>query len=409
MIKNKFYIGLFGIFLLFLVLSLLQNRVEYDEKYFHLPTLILFFKNGIFKSIVSPNYNAANTPLPYIISILPIKLLGLEPDLSIARIINSLIACFTIIVFIVLLKRRGNKTTVIYGSLILFFYPYFLKPAFTYYMAVYGLLFFLLSLLFIDDNSYKGSLLTGFFTAFAILSQQFYLLLILFYPIHLFIYDSFKVSKEYVLKVSLFLLPQLIPFIIFYVWNGFTPHKFSYHNIQFEVTNISAIIIIIGSVVLPFFIFGIKQINIKTSLTASILGLLLVIFFMPGWQNAPAAGKISGYTFHSAALLQNIFVPAGFIVKCMLAFIGIIAFYFLYKRINNKSDFLLFSLILLFSVGFVFNTLLSERHVLPLIALLYLFLIPKISEKKILRFWVSTQVVLGSVYFYYWLYIAPVH
>lgn len=149
--------------------------MKVDEYYHHVPTIENLNKFGISTITDTTKYFAANTPLPYLITLVPIKIFNFSLTLNYLRTINAIIS-FICILIIYYLFKTFNTSYRLEKTLIIFFYPYYLKPSFTYYMAIWGISFYLLLLLFLFAYNGKNKyLLAGLIVSFSILSQQFYL------------------------------------------------------------------------------------------------------------------------------------------------------------------------------------------------------------------------------------------
>lgn len=400
--QGRFYLIMSVLFILFGAAALVNTEPKYDEKYFHLPMLEKFIHEDWLQAATSAQYAPVNTPLPYIISSIPFRLLSEEPGIASARIINILIG-FIVICLFYFLAPEDNK---MYTPLILFFYPYFLKPSFTYFMSIYGLLFFLLTLIFLYKRGLLNIFIAGMFNALAVLSQQFYLTV----PAGLFLYKLVFTKEKKDLKIvvkvmTVFCFPLIIPFILFLYWGGLEPATARDWSTSFQPANVTAVMMIMGSVLLLFFIYRFADTRKGILLIFLGVAIILASFASPYFSNVPQVGSASGYTFQiiDYAVKINSILP--FVLRIILITAGCSAFYYVYKNISNEKERLLFCLSLTFIAGFFINTLISERHLLPLIALIYLLVIPKIKNKVFLNIFFISQIILGSVYFYYWLFI----
>lgn len=179
--KNLSMILIPALYLVFGVISIQTGNIHFDESNSHLPALELFTSNDPVTASLSAEYSSASTPLPYIIASLPLKLFNLKPSLSSARLVNIIISFICLIIFIKLVK----KADFLYPAMILFFYPYFLKPSFAFFMSVYGLFFFLIFIYFILKKNNAGFFLGSLSLSLAILSQQFYLPVVFFFLYYL--------------------------------------------------------------------------------------------------------------------------------------------------------------------------------------------------------------------------------
>jgi len=403
--QNKILlITICSIYILFGVVSLTKENPHFDEINSHLPTLKLFVEHNPITALQSPDYKSASTPLPYIITSIPYKIINSTPDIFSARLINILISLITMFVFI---RLCDFKTKIIlYPALILFFYPYFIKPSFLFFMSIYGLLFFLLFIYFVKKSNRTGYFLGGLSLSLAILSQQFYLIVFLFY-IGFLLYDfpNYKLKKEKLLNALLFILPFILPLVVFISWGGITHPAYRYWGTEFNIQNVTSVFIILGSAMLPFLIFSIAGIRKLHLLFLLSISLLLIIFAYPEWANEPKEGVISGYTFQSLSFIGNFSSIPSFLLKVLLCLLGLLSLLILYNKTGNDKNRLLYFLFLFLVIGFCFNKLPSERHLLPLVSIAYLISFSFIKKKVIYRVWFVFQLIIGSVYFYYIMFI----
>jgi len=151
-----------------------------------------------------------------------------------------------------------------------------------------------------------------------------------------------------------------------------------------------------------------KKIKISWLAVYLFSAILLNAFFNPQWDIIGGPGKISGYTYHVLEYLNVWGFLPGLFIKIVLSAIGISTLHLLFLSLTDRNDKLYYVLIILFIIGFTFSTPLSERHILPLVILLYLLLFPKIKNKLIIKIWLVTQILIGSVYYYYWIFLQKV-
>ncbi len=361
-------------------------------------------EQGYLNVIFNDNYSVANTPLPYLAVIIFCAVTSLKPNIFILRINNILISFFTTLLFIFLFNLFTNKLDL--RILIFIFYPYYLKVSFLYLIAIYGTLFLLLSIIIINKSFRYSPFLSGLSTSFGILSQQF----LLTFPFAYIIYNSLLKLKKEVSGLSFksvlfFCLPLVVPLILFFFWGGITHNNFRAHAISFQPSHLTAILSIIGITFIPFIITNFKNILTKSSLIIALLSIVLGVFFIPNWQVRGGSSQITGYTFHLFDLV-NRYIPLFYNLVIPLAvFLGLQTLFIIYKKINLNLELLLLISCLTFIAGFTFNELLAERHLLPLITLLYLLILPKMPKGFLLVVWTSTQVIFGLLYLFYSLYV----
>lgn len=394
--NNKQLLLLLFFYMSFAFISLYLLNPHFDEVNCHIPTVNEFCNSNVVSAIKSDNYKSANTPLPYIIVASFHKLIGIEPTLFSVRVFNIIISITTLLLFGKLIGKQNN--ILFYALVILFFYPYFLKPSFAFFMSIYGLLFYLVFLLKLNDDGAFNKFLVGIAISFAILSQQFYLILLAPYCIKI-ITEFVRVNdkKRFFKEQFLFLLPLTLVGGLFIIWGGLTHPFFHYHGVEFRIENVTSILILIGSTFFPFALFKIINLNRRLILGFICISLLLCFFAYPIWINMPTIGGISGYTFRMLAFLESINFYLGLFVKSSFTFLGFISIYLIIKNVINKPFLLIIFLFLL--IGFTFNSILSERHMLPLIVTGYLIVLPLTEVKLIKYLWLPYQVTTGIIYF----------
>lgn len=382
-------------FSIFVYISLTHKSLKIDEKNHHLPTLEYIYENGLCAGILGQGYQSANTPLPYIITLLPSQILQIDHNFQYARFINIIIS---ILFFLLLYHYMDCHIECILPLSLIFFYPYLLKTTFVYYQAIFGLLFLILYLIFIRKDSLFSWFLSGLFLSAAILSQQFYLILI---PTSLFLFFKripiVDFSTVQAIKLIIHFIPLTSPILLFIFWGGLTHPNYDHHAIAFSPTNITSIITILGFTFLPIFVFKLSDIvNNKRIFYFLAVAFLLSIFLTPTWANGAGPGKISGLTFHGLEIISNYSLTTKYLLQVILIISGLEILFQLFK-LNNKT---LLVMAIFFLIGFSFNVVLSERHLLPLIILVFLSLLQKQSN-KLLSFWLPYQATLGCIYFYY--------
>lgn len=311
-----------------------------------------------------------------------------------------------ITLFLFLKLCAFTQFSLIYPSIILFFYPYFLKPSFAFFMSIYGLMFFLLFLLFIDRENNYYIFISGLSLAAAILSQQFYLILFLFYTFYI-IYKEYelKISLSFLLKILLFLIPFVLPGILFIFWQGIVHPSYTSWGVSLNLSTGTAVFITLGAVFMPYTVFNLENIKIRQLLLIIFISIFLTIFAYPVWVNQPTQGGISGLTFN---FLDNFSVYSSFIsfiLKTVFAVLGISTFILFYNSTANGKLKLYFFIYLVLGLGFAINKLPSERHMLPLIVIGILLIVQIVKKEYILKLWLIYQIIIGGVYFYYIMYV----
>jgi len=410
---------LFLVFLFFTVLTLFQPGLKIDEAGNHLPLLLRLHQNSLWAVISGPDYLAANPPLPYLINLALHKIFFVEPEVISARIFTSLISFITGLLIYFLARKLGSNHP-LPVTLIIILYPYFLKPAFTFYMAVYGLCFFLCFWHIFEksEQNSKHLLTAGILLAGAILSQQFYITIIpaafMFIALKKFSSRSENPSDTEVPQQTLSVAKQftylVIPVLVltlpvFLTWGGLTHVKYRFHTIAFDSTNITSILIAAGGFLFPISLLSLKKITKKEYFLYSLFAIGLVLFFYPEWTIKAGHGRITGMSFHFAELAEKIHFIAGYGVKILLLLSGFIIFGVTFRKILQTKYHFGVLAVTFFIAGFVFNEFLAERHLLPLIVTLYLLNLNEITDKRIIWTWVTFQGIAGVIYYSYYLFI----
>lgn len=407
MMHRKFRIEisiLFIIYALFSIISLSTLDAHIDERESHLPTVQNFFNNDLITSISGNGYKSASTPLPYIIVLAPLKILDVKPTLLTARLFNILISLISIFIFLHLCDEKKNGF--IFPALILFFYPYFLKPSFAFFMSIYGLMFFLLFIYLIEKKGNGRIFLAGLSLAAAILSQQFYLVVFVFYTGYL-LYKKFLTDSDSktALNVFYFLVPLIFPLILFLIWGGLVHPAYREWGTSVGLSSFTGVLVTLGAVLLPYIAFNIKEIKGKEVSILLILSLLLVVFAFPVWVNRPTINGISGITFNFLSKINDINSVLSLILKTSFCFLGMASFIIFFNKITDNKSKLLYILYIALAIGFSLNRLPSERHMLPLIVTAYLFVFNQVNKQIVLRYWLGYQLFIGLIYFYYIMFL----
>lgn len=401
--QKKFRIEIAVLIFLYAVfsfISLVTLNFHIDEKESHLPTVQTFYDSGIIDAIKSEGYKSASTPLPYIIVSTPLKIINIKPSLFAVRLSNIIISLLAMLIFTLLLKK--DKVNLIYSLLILFFYPYYLKPSFAFFMSIYGLMFFLLFVYLADRKSAGYILSAGFSIAAAVLCQQFYLIVFVFYTGYLFYKEYLAESgTKSVLHIFYFILPFILPMIVFIIWGGLVHPAYSAWGTSYSFNNLTGVLATLGVVLLPYMAFNIKEIKLKELSVILILSLLLVVFVFPVWVSTPIEGGITGITFNFLAKLNGYSSILSFVLKVFFCVSGISSFVVFFRKADDDKSRFIFLLYIVLAIGFSLNRLPSERHMLPLIVTAYIFIFNQMNKNYILKYWLGYQVIIGSVYFYY--------
>ncbi len=285
-IKFSFLVSLIFIYISFGLVTYFTANYHYDEILHHSKNVKLFSEKGV-EAIVSEEYSSANTPLPYLIPALITSLFQFHPEIKHLRLFN-LITSFILILLLFIYYKPFNSNPLL--LFILFFYPHYLKNTFGFFMGIYGLLFFILTLIFYQREGEINKFLSGLFLSFAILSQQYYLP-IFFFLIFNEIFSN-KIYKQKIVNITLISISMLFPAFLFFIWEGFTHINFVEHSIRFSPVYVTAIFASIGFIFAPVVLQKILSLPFSLKLLIFILTLILTIFYWPEFQNVPEYGKI---------------------------------------------------------------------------------------------------------------------
>ena len=291
--------------------------------------------------------------------------------------------------------------------MIFLFYPYFIKTSFAFYLALYGVFFLLLSIYLLSKETERRILGAGFSSAAGILSQQFIVALVPAYFLSVLINKYSKNDYTGLIKHILFSVPLIIPLVLFILWGGLTHPSWRFHGPDLDMTHVTASFVIIGGVLLPFTIDKIKSLHVIPVVILLSASIILVLLFSPAHGEYGWHGQVTGYTYNFISKLKSVSYFLSALFQIALCFSGLFIFYKLAAEILNPTDKLLFVSSIFFIIIYFFDTVYSERHLLPLITLLLLLTIPRIKSKWLIKIWIVFQVIFGSCYFYYWLFIHP--
>lgn len=388
------------LYIAFSIFTYISPVVHFDEKECHFPNLNLFYNSDFCSASTSPEYLSANTPLPYFLSAGLFHILNLEPSLKLVRIFNTLVSLCAFLLFTLLLK--DNKTLI--PSLILFFHPYFIKPSFLYFMSIYGLLFFLLFLILIRKNNAVYTFTGGVSLALAILCQQFYLIVIPFFFLYKLLIVKGKMSQSLTKEFALFVVPVLPIIPLFLAWEGLAHPNYQVFRLNFHFEYITGVILVIGSLLFPYIVFKIKEIKLNIFISVFLISILLSLFLFPVWSNIPMPGYISGFNFKVISKIEVYSFLLALILKVLLISSGLLGLV-IFSLNRNKIDLFYVAMITAFILGFSISSILSERHMLPLIVLIYIIVFKFLNNVKYPLIWVSWQILLGGVYLYNILFV----
>lgn len=391
-------------FLVFGIISVVFGKIQLDEREFHLPTAKSFYGESFFDAIIGDDYKTASTPLPYIITASLHKAAGIEPALWSVRGVNIAVSFLTMILLISLL--RDMKITPFPYIAVVFFYPYFLKPSFTFHMAGFGLLFYVLFLKYVSDKRSIGQIISGLALCCAILSQQFYLILAALPFLQMLLPGRANVTPGKILSLFVMIFICLVPvLILFFIWGGLTHPNFRTWGVQFSLQNLTGALTVIGVTFFPVLMTELKNENPKWLVAMGLAGFLFCFFFFPKWSSVPGPGSMPGMTFN---LLERItvFNPiGGMISKTFLIFWGLFSIKVLVKSNATNQNWLM--ALGLMVLAFSINKIPSERHMLPMVVTAMIMMFPIVKPAFVRNTWLPYQALIGIIYFIYMMFFTP--
>jgi hypothetical protein len=389
----------------FLIISLIKSGAyAMDETLFHYPNVLNFYTNGL-GAAFNKSYSAANTPLPYIIVAWVSKLFG--PGIILARIVT---AFFSFLAFLLGLKILMRLNVPAFYSLILLFYPYFFLNSFVFYAINFGLFFCLLALLLLSYGSknYLYDLGAGVSLTLAILCQQFYLMLlaaVLLIRLWQYIQERAVSGSLQSFIISSFLLgvPALIPLAIFYRWGGLVHPNFNVHKLSFFPTALTGMLVVTGFYFWPFILQSFKKLQLWVIGCALTGGMILSIAFKPAYNDFNGPGIFNGIVYHLIDILAKKMAWVGTAVTIFFSGMGLLIIYKLAEQKKTFFESILFTACLLLIAAYSMNAIIGERHLLPLLFLLFFLVLPKL-QLNIARAYLPCMFVFGAGYFIYWIF-----
>lgn len=153
------------------------------------------------------------------------------------------------------------------------------------------------------------------------------------------------------------------------------------------------------------------------------ISIILAIFFYPALEKRGGYEKITGISFNVIYQIEKIVGESVILLKIFIIFIGILFFYLSLRNsklfniqicldslvnesLSTSKKNILIIFIIFLSIGFLFNTLLAERHLLPLIVTILLYNLINFNNAMLLRFILLIYILTGLIYFYYYIYIS---
>jgi hypothetical protein len=400
--------------ILFVFLSIEKKHSRRDERNFNLPTAVNFYEKPLNEAISGSGYLTGTPPLPFVI--LKILTLGSYPNIFVYRLITFLLSLVSFLLLINVLSNLTNIKEAFYISGLIFFQPYFLKSSITFYTAAYGVFFLFLFLIYYmkSEKAKTRSIILGLTSSAAILCQQAYIAIPAAYT--LIVLNDVLTRKSTIRKseIVLFYLPHLIPAFFFIIWGGLTRDQprneiimssasaldFIRNLIPFK--NITAILTISGFYVMPASLYFLKKIKWPYLVIFITISILLAVFNQPVFTKFSEFNKVTGIV-HRLIFSVSVLNPVlGEIARVLSITSFFIFIYLLIKESRFvRSDFLLLMIFALLGI-FSFDFLLSERHLIPLIILLFVCLYRLKIREIYYYIWFFIMMLVGCEYTIYW-------
>jgi hypothetical protein len=231
------------------------------------------------------------------------------------------------------------------------------------------------------------------------MSQQFYMILPVALLLGAFAENGYRINKKLILYAFASLLIIVLPVFLFVQWGGMTHRNFNgYNPIAFAPTNITAILAIVGFSLSPFTLYKLTQ-EKNVYWIVAIFALVCGLFLTPRYDHYMYEGAIVGITFRFIDTISMHTVFGTKLVTSVFVYLGILTLREV-ALVQEKGIGMrvMQSAVFLFAILYVFTSHIGERHMIPMTFLLYLILLPRITNKKILYIWAAVQFVFGIIY-----------
>lgn len=380
---------------------------------FVIKSLEIFNNNNLVDSINLFRFSSNRPPLMYIIH------KYLNPSISNIEFYRTTVFLISFIspFFLFYALREKFKETNILNLLlfssVIYLNPIFRNSSFWGLEENYAFIVFFLSLLFFEKI--KNSLVQpknsniislAFFSSLTIYFDQKFLIIPLFYFVHL-MFSNLQKEKKFLLFLTYCVLAT--PYLFFiYLWKDIFPSDIYKIGKIFYLDHIIYAVPILSFYIIPLLFFEnnlsknkIKNIYLNYKFLFFLIILLLFIYYINFFYNDDFINnlndgggilkKISHILFHSI-ILKKIFVYLVFFISCF------ILFYYSEIKVLNIFIILYFLLISVFAKPYY------QEYFDPFMIFVYIFLFGKklsLKFKNILLFYCFMSVYLiGSIYYY---------
>lgn len=406
---DKNYYLIFFVFYLTIIGGFYFNEdslggAKHDYMY-HLKFINLFKENNItngLKMFTGSGYEARNSPFFYLIYAFLNDYLSLETLRKLNSIISFLIAIF----FFKCLKikyKSERKLILSLVSCIIFISPTVRSLSIWPYPLLWGILFFIISILYYlkflekKNNNYQFRY-SIYSTLFLILSAYLHPPLAFFNVFYLFSFYRYLDISKFLIIILINIL-FIIPIVIFLTEHGLLFfHKVEGENVNLLTTlNIFNKIVIISTIIL-YYIFPIinpielikkiiNKINYKNIILFTLITFLFSLFFNYEFTKIHGGGFVHKFSY--LVFGNNIFLFFVF-------FLSIIFFYFLFD--GNKVNYIIYILIILTNIQY---TIYNKYY--DILVMIIFLLISKINFNE--KFFKIKNSILYfySIYFFYYL------
>ena len=323
-------------------------------------------------------------------------------NLFIIKIIFILISCTLPYLFYLVLKEKysNNFTYLFYFSLIIFFSPYFRSSAIWLSGDNLSLIFFVLSILFLNKKKIKNQNFSNFLISLIFLSLccyiRYYYCIFSIYYFWVF-YRNLDIKKFYFLIFISFLLSSPAFVYLFYIINNYSfLEKLTNHSSYNFYSNSLIIFSIILFYLLPFLMLARKQLiiylqdNLRLIIISFIffLSILLLDYYFE--NKILKFSELGGGVFVKIAHFANINL---YLFLSLIAFFAFLSLDFFFRGKRFENYFLLFILVLSFPMQTIY-----QKYFDPLFLLFFFGLI---KSNQITHFLNDNTQNLKIIYTYF--------
>ena len=405
--KNLIYlIFSFSLFLGFLIEENASGGAKIDFEY--LFPFTENFKHGFLNAIdifAKDSGTLIHSPVFYI-------LIGKAQNLFLntdqIKIIYIIISCSLPYIFYLVLKERykHNIDFCFYFSLIIFFSPYFRSSAIWLLGDNLSLIFFCLSIYFLNKKKKTSENFSQFFLSLFFLGMccyiRYYYFIFAIYYFYIF-YKYLHIKKFYLLLLSAFILsiPALI-YLFYIIYNYDFINRLTKHGNLNLISNVLIILTIILFYLVPFLIICFDKfktyVKHNTNLIIFLFLIFLLIFLIDYFFKVGLIyfSELGGGIFMKIAILSSI-DPT--ILLTFFSFFSLIAldFFFEGNRIKN------YSLLIILFLSFPIFTL-YQKYFDPLLLLFFFGLIESKQIENIFLHNIKKHSIIYIYFFSFYLF-----